>query len=134
MATSPEDEAFRQDFEAGRIAPADFNHAAHVRLAYVYLCSADVDSAAQQMRASLLRFLEQNAIPASKFHETITRAWVLAVRHFMDREAGSSHADFIARHPVLLDSRIMLSHYSVEVLFSADARAGFIAPDIEPIP
>ena len=34
----------------------------------------------------------------------------------------------------LLDSRIMLTHYSAATLFSAEARAMFIAPDLAPIP
>ena len=50
-------------------------------------------------------------------------------------EAGSvSAADFIARNPELLDSRIMLTHYSASVLFSADARECFVEPDLDPIP
>lgn len=31
-------------------------------------------------------------------------------------------------------SRIMLKHYSAEVLFSPQARQGFVQPDIRPIP
>ena len=34
----------------------------------------------------------------------------------------------------LLDSRIMLTHYSAAVLFSPDARQSFVAPDIQSIP
>jgi hypothetical protein len=34
----------------------------------------------------------------------------------------------------LLDSKIMLTHYSASVLDSADARASFVAPDLDPIP
>jgi hypothetical protein len=33
-----------------------------------------------------------------------------------------------------LDSKIMLTHYSAAVLFSADARAAFVQPDVDPIP
>jgi hypothetical protein len=48
---------------------------------------------------------------------------------------GCRSADeFIERNPKLLDSGIMLSHYSCEVLFSSAARAAFVVPDVEPIP
>ena len=105
-----------------------------MRLAYIYLAEHDTDSAVQKMRDALLNFLEHNSIPRSKFHETLTRAWVLAVQHFMNRSTSISAADFIAKNPELLDSKIMLTHYSASVLFSADARASFVEPDLDPIP
>jgi hypothetical protein len=131
---SQEDRSFRSAFEACTVTPSQFNHAAHVRLAYVYLVEHDVGSAVQRMREALLNFIEHNGIPRSKFHETITRAWVLAVRHFMNRSTSTSSAEFMARNPELLDSKIMLTHYSASVLFSSDARASFVEPDLDPIP
>ena len=105
-----------------------------MRLAYVYLAELDVEAAVQRMRESLLRFIEHHGIPRSKFHETLTRAWVLAVRHFMNKSSSASASGFIAGHPELLDSRIMLTHYSAGVLFSEDARGAFVEPDLDPIP
>jgi len=35
---------------------------------------------------------------------------------------------------VLLDSKIMLTHYSAELLFSDQARAEFVEPNLDPIP
>ena len=131
---SEEDRTFRLAFEACTVPPSEFTHAAHVRLAYVYLVEHGVEPAVQRMREALLEFLRHNDIPRSKFHETITRAWVLAVRHFMNKGASASSADFIAKNPELLDSRIMLTHYSASVLFSPGARAGFVEPDLDPIP
>ncbi len=135
---SAQDSEFRSAFEAGSVAPSEFNHAAHVRLAYIYLVEGDTDSAVRKMRESLLAFLEHNGIPPGKFHETLTRAWVLAVQHFMNvsgNKSGSTSADdFIAKNAELLDTRIMLTHYSASVLFSADARESFVEPDLDPIP
>ena len=34
----------------------------------------------------------------------------------------------------LLDSKIMMTHYSAEVLFSDEARARFVEPNLSPIP
>lgn len=131
---SESDRAFRASFEAGAVVPDEFGHAAHVRLAYAYLAEHEVEVAVERMRAALLAFLEHHAIPRAKFHETLTRAWVLAVRHFMNRSASVSAAEFMARNPELLDSKIMLTHYSATVLFSPDARAAFVEPDLDPIP
>src|SRR5689334_3008469 len=132
---SSNDREFRAAFEAGAFAPADFSHRAHVRLAYVYLADWDVDVALERMRAALVTFLSHHNIPASKYHETLTRAWILAVHHFMHRSPESASADdFIDRNPILLDSRIMLTHYSAGLLFSDAARDGFVEPDLDPIP
>lgn len=132
---STSDREFRAAFEAGAYAPADFSHRAHVRLAYVYLAESDVDLALERMRAALVSFLSHHGIPASKYHATLTRAWILAVHHFMHRSPETSSADdFIARNPVLLDSKIMLTHYSADLLFSDQARADFVEPNLDPIP
>src|SRR6185295_10446788 len=131
---SQDDRNFRSAFESCTVPPPQFNHEAHVRLAYIYLVESGVESAVQRMREGLLNFIEHNGIPRSKFHETITRAWVLAVRHFMDKSSSTSSQDFIAKNQVLLDSKIMLTHYSASVLFSSDARESFVEPDLDPIP
>ena len=129
------DRTFRSDFEAGRVTPDRFDHRAHVRLAYVYLTGADVEEAAEAMRNALLAFLERHGIDPAKYHETLTRSWILAVRHFMERSPAAPSADaFIAANPALLDSKIMLTHYSASLLFSTEARAQFVEPDLEAIP
>jgi hypothetical protein len=126
---------FRAAFEAGAHAPADFPHRAHVRLAYVYLADCDVELALERMRGALVCFLSHHGIPASKYHETLTRSWLLAVNHFMHKTPKTANSDdFIGRHPVLLDSRIMLTHYSAGLLFSDAARENFVEPDLDPIP
>ena len=131
---SAADHVFRNDFIAGRITPAQFNHRAHVRLAYVLLIEAGVDEAAGQMRSALHAFLAHHGIDSAKYHETMTRAWILAVRHFMDRAGPSASADeFIHANPELLDSKIMLTHYSAALLFSPEARSAFMEPDIQPL-
>ncbi len=132
---SASDRQFRAEFEAGTYSPQAFNHRAHVRLAYSYLAEHDADTAHNRLRSALLSFLQHHGIDVAKYHETLTRAWILAVRHFM---AGSpdtdSSDDLIEQNPQLLDSQIMLSHYSADILFSEQARAEFIEPNLSPIP
>lgn len=121
--------------ESGDFTASDFDHRAHVRLAYVYLAESDTEGACEQMRGTLVRFLERHGIDPDKYHETLTRAWIMAVRHFMRKSASASSADaFIERNPELLDTDIMLTHYSAGVLFSDEARKRFVEPDLEPIP
>src|SRR5262245_57688102 len=132
---SPEDRRFSEDFAAGRIEPGAFDHRAHIRLAYTFLAEHDTETALTLMRAALLTFIRRNNVPVAKYHETLTRAWILAVRYFMAiSPAAASSAEFIANNPKMLDAKIMLTHYSAEVLFSPEARARFVEPDLELIP
>ena len=132
---SPEDVAFREAFEKGCVPPEQFDHRSHVRLAYVYLVEHDPEAAGARMRSALQAYLRHQGIAPAKYHETLTLAWILAVRHFMERSSGTASAEvFIAGNPELLDSKIMLSHYSASVLFSAEARTSFAEPDTSPIP
>ena len=132
---SADDLQFRADFEECRLAPEVFGHRAHLRLAYVYLAENDADAAFGLMRDALRRFLRHHGIDPTKYHETLTRAWLLAVRHFMERTASaSSAAAFIDANPTLLDAKIMMTHYSAELLFSPEARGQFVEPDLAQIP
>lgn len=133
--SSAEDLLFRRAFETGEVAPAQFDHRAHLRLAYVYLSELDDDTAFRAMRDALRAFLERHGIDVAKYHETLTRAWILAVRHFMAKSPGTESADeLITRHPEMLDSKIMKTHYSTDLLYSPEARADFVDPDLDPIP
>ena len=132
---SNSDSTFQRLFESGRVSPGDFDHRAHIRLAYIYLVGNSTEEAYVAMRTSLGSFIAHHGIAVDKYHDTITRAWVMAVRHFMEKTpACKSAGEFIDRNPLMLNPGIMLTHYSAEVLFSSEARAKFVEPDIEAIP
>jgi hypothetical protein len=132
---SSADHEFRRAVDTLEIPAGEFDHRAHVRLAYIYLCEQPTEQACASMKSALLAFLDHLGVDASKYHETMTRAWIMAVHHFMVVCGRCASADeFMRRNPVLLDSRIMLTHYSAELLFSPDARARFVEPDVSPIP
>jgi hypothetical protein len=132
---SEQDVAFRGRFEAGEVQPGELDHPAHIRLAYVYLVEGTTEQAYEAMRGALHGFLKHHSIDAGKYHDTLTRAWVMAVRHFMEKSGDTASADeLMHKNPQMLDSKIMLTHYSAEVLFSGEARAGFVKPDIQAIP
>ena len=133
--TSADDRQFRRAFEAFEVSPESFGHRAHLRLAYVYLCDRPPAEAKTAMKTALLGFLDHLELGTSKFHETITAAWIDAVHHFMMTSAPAGSFDgFIAENPVLLDSKVMLTHYSAELLFSNRAREQVVDPDISDIP
>jgi hypothetical protein len=132
---SSDDRRFQADVAACRVHPDAFDHRAHIRLAYTYLAEHDVDTALTLMRRALQALIQHNGIPVAKYHETLTQAWILAVRHFMAASPDAdSAATFIAGNPSMLDAKIMMTHYSAEVLFSAEARARFVEPNLDGIP
>ncbi len=135
-AISHADRDFRKQLESCEFPLSDFSHRAHLRLAYVYLVENGTEKSVGLMQAAIHRLLAYNSLePAQKYHETITRAWIFAMHHFMSSTVAANSADeLIDRNPQMLDSRIMLSHYSPEVLFSDQARQSFLPPDREPIP
>lgn len=133
--TSLKDTQLRQAFEALQVDPASFDHAAHGRLAYIYLCESSIDGAVAQMKRAILAFLAHLGADPKKYHETITRAWILAVDHFMKSSMScASYEQLVSLNPQLLDRGIMMTHYSAEVLFSPAAREAFVEPDIQSIP
>lgn len=132
---SNDDRDFQIAFESGKVAPAQFDHRAHLRLAYIYLAEHDTEAAFLLMRDAIRSLLARNHIDLSKYHETLTRAWIMAVRHFMEKTPSAASADaFIDQNPIMLDAKIMLTHYSAELIFSEEARAKFVEPDRDPIP
>ena len=133
---SNNDLTFKHQVESCAFPVADFDHPAHIRLAYVYLSDNTTDQAVIRVRDTLTGLLRYVGIdPAEKYHETLTEAWVLAVHHFMNKTDSATSADeFIEKNPMLLDTRIMMTHYSAEVLFSDEARQAFIQPNLDPIP
>lgn len=131
----PADREFLEAFERCEVRPAEFDHRAHVRLAYIYLTLHRPEIALHAMRSGLQRLLEHLGAPASKYHETITSAWLLAVHHFMQTTpAAGSFDEFAARAPRLFEKEIMQTHYTLDLLMSEQARRDFVEPDLQPIP
>lgn len=130
------DRQFLAAFEACEFGADDFRHRDHVRLAYLYLRLHSFESALQKIEAGLLALLAHVGAPPSKYHRTLTEAWLLAVQHFMQRgNSGAGFDDFLAGPgAALLDKEIMGTHYSAERLWSEEARKSFVRPDLDPIP
>ena len=123
------DEQFTRAFERGEIPPADFDHRAHVRVAWVYLREAEsLEAATARMRGAIQRFAAA-ANAAQKYHETITVLWMrlLAAAAAAVRQPCEL-ADLLAARPELADKDLPLQYYSRERLFSDAARRGWIEP------
>ena len=77
-------------FEAGDIAPGDFDHEAHVRVAWTMLGTADLDEALRRYPQALKRITQRLGVP-EKFHATITGFLLLLIA---ERRAAMPGADW----------------------------------------
>ena len=134
--SADEDRRFARRFESGEVDPADFDHRGHLRLAYTYLCDEPSPTAARdRMRSSIRGFLARHSVDPGKYRETLTLAWMDAVRHFIEKAgAPRSFEELVEIDDRLLDKDVMLTHYTRERLFSERARTSHVAPDLSPIP
>ncbi len=136
-----------------RVVPPDggFRHRQHIHLAYLAVRRHGTAEAAVRI-GSWIRQLAAYERAPQKYNETVSRAWTEIVGHHVaaDRAgrdsaagasvsagagaAGADFEDFAARHPGLLDKRLLIQHYSPAVLASAPARTGWVEPDRIPFP
>jgi hypothetical protein len=68
---SSDDKKFKKWVEDCDIPVGDFDHRAHVRLAYIYLSKNNIEISVDMVRETLMRLLRYNHIePDGKYHET----------------------------------------------------------------
>ena len=122
-------------FKNCSLTPATFGHREHLRVAYLMLLRHPFDAAYRNLKRGLRRLLRHLGAPPSAYHETLTRAWLMAVAHFMHRAGRRDNSEaFLSVCNCLLDKEIMYTHYRPEVLRSDFSRRRFVAPDLQPIP
>src|SRR5678815_2661142 len=102
------DEEFARAFERGDVAPEDFSHQSHVRLAWVYLRESDsFDAALARIRDGIKRFAAA-AGASQKYHETITVLWMRLLDEARAGGASGEIADVLRIHPALADKDLPL--------------------------
>jgi hypothetical protein len=125
------DAEFLAAFEGGRIAPGDFHHRDHVRLAWACLRREALVPGIARFVVALKRFAAAAGKP-TLYHETVTLAYLLLIHDRMSSEAppgdfesfAARNEDLFARDPWILDR-----YYQAETLRSERARTSFVWPD-----
>jgi hypothetical protein len=119
------------DFEAGRLDPAAFGHADHVRVAWELLGPerAGFAPAYQRLRAGLSAIATRAGRP-ERYNETITLAFLSLVHEAMSDRPGAdgSFEALCKAAPELLDPARVAGLYPPGVLSSPAARSGLILP------
>ena len=114
-------------FERCLLSPTEFHHRQHLTVAAAYLYSADLETALNKMRASLLRFVAYHG--GHRYHETITRFWMIQVERHLDRGTClKDSVDCVTR--ALADKDLIYTYYSRALLQSPAAKERWVAPDL----
>jgi hypothetical protein len=125
------DAAFLAAFEDGTLEP--FHHRDHVRMTWLYLRAHGRRAAERKVAEGIRRFAAAQG-QAERFHVTLTRAWLALVEAALRVTPAGSFDDFAAAHADLLDKDRVYRHYRKETVLSPEARAGWLEPDLEPLP
>ena len=121
-------------FEACTIHPAEFKHYQHLTVALWYVANFSYDEATVKARTGIQKLAA--AYGKSGYHETITIFWLAMVRNFFARAAGSAPLAELANKLAAecADKNLIRAYYSADVLTSDEAKAGWVAPDLQPLP
>jgi hypothetical protein len=128
------------EFEAAAIPAAAWTHHAHLRVGAILIHRQGKDAALELLREGIRRLNAAHGTVDSDtrgYHETITRCYV----HFIDQFLRSCPREmtFDRRVEELLRSALasrdfLLRYYARETLMSPEARRGWVAPDLQPLP
>ena len=124
-----DDGALVEEFESCRLAAAQFHHADHIRLAWIYLGRMKEEAATVRIEQAIRRFAAHNGV-SEKYHHTITVAWMrLVAAARRETPAECAFEEFSMHHPELFDAKALRLYYSAERPASVEARTGWVAPD-----
>lgn len=132
------DEAFLEAFERGTLPREQWTHAAHFRMAWLYLTRSESEAAAlNRVRDSIKNYARLTHSDPAKYHETVTCVYVRLIADRMTRSANTGSWEAFAPE---LDDMIndypgpLLRYYREETLLSRRAHETFVAPDVAPLP
>ncbi len=120
------------DFERGDVDAEQFDHEAHVFVAWSYLQKYELEESITRF-CEALRNLTRKLGVETKYHETITWFFMILIA---ERKTGSKDwQSFKRRNADLFSTQpsIIRAYYSSERLGSSIARTQFIMPDRLPL-
>ncbi|HZP52138.1 hypothetical protein [Actinocrinis sp.] len=116
------------------MATADrFAHRQHVHLTWLAVRRYGTVTAIGVVSDGIQRVARYAGAP-QKYNATVSRAWVELVGHHADHCDAADFDTFADQNPVLLDKKLLTRFYRPSTLASAEARTGWVAPDLAPFP
>lgn len=133
--TTISDDGLWRAFHDRALPHAQWTHTAHLRIAALHLARYELDEAHLRMRAGIVRLNAAHGLvetPQRGYHETLTRVWLRLVQAVRHRVPGIDSATLA--HDPSLERNAPLAFYSRERLFSREARAIYVPPDLAELP
>ena len=136
--TTEEILALVRRFEDCTLPRAEWTHAAHLTVSLWHLLQFDWPEAVTRVRCGIKRYNAAHGIvttPTGGYHETLTVFWLRAVRAFLEggRNEARSLVSLANELAATADKSLPLEHYTRERLFSPEARANWVEPDLRPL-
>lgn len=136
--TAEEVERLVARFEDGTLPHAEWTHRAHLTVSLWYATHHTAAEALERMRAGILRLNAAHGVvttPTRGYHETITRFYMHTVSRHVAREGSAGDWAVRANRFMARYGRrdLPLAHYSEARLKSAEARFGWMEPDLMPL-
>jgi hypothetical protein len=127
------DEEFVHEFFAS-LPEGRFGHREHLRLAWLAIGrKGSADEALPLVEHAIQGYARAHGAER-KYHRTLTEFWVRLVDHARSTRPELDVDGFLAAFPFLLDPRLAERHWSADELWSKAARAGWVEPDLAPLP
>jgi hypothetical protein len=125
------DEGFLAAFEDCTLEP--FHHRDHLRMTWLYLRTHGQEEAERKVAEGIQRFAAAHG-NSQMFHVTLTRAWLALMEAAQRQAPADTFEEFAAAHADLLDKDRIYRHYRRETISGPQARAGWVEPELEPLP
>jgi len=101
-------------------------------VAVCYLQTLGRQAALERMRTALMRFLDHHGVDRKQYNETITVFWIEVVAAKLNEfESTVSLVEKCNRVVEAMSKDLVLEYYSAERLWSDEARARYLAPDLK---
>ena len=125
-------------FEDCTLPREEWTHAAHLTVALWHLLQYDWPEAVRLVRLRIQSYNAAHGVrttPTGGYHETLTLFWLRRVRAFLEDERNEARSlvSLANELAATADKSLPLEHYTRERLFSPEARAGWVEPDLKPL-
>jgi hypothetical protein len=121
-------------FDDTTLPRPQWTHAAHLTVALWYLLRYEPAEATALIRSGIQRYNAAQGIettPTGGYHETLTLFWIRCVRAYLAEHTRDTPLVVLANGLCArYDKNTPLKYYTCERLFSPEARAGWVAPDL----
>jgi hypothetical protein len=120
---------FGRELLDGYLRNGSFGHREHLHMTWSYLRRGKGERV-----LPFLRHVAESHGEAEKLNVTMTQFWVVATAHAMRESRADDFSELLDRVPHLLEKDLPFRHWSREAMFSPDARARWLDPDLLPLP